>query len=105
MPYKSAITEAPYDEHGLQHYPDKHAEWRRIESFIATMTLSTWRRGRSAAYFMWADEDGRHYPMFMADLNDLLTGATITKGSVRAVWTVRKRGSNYGIQFVREATA
>lgn len=112
------LKEAPYDQRGnLMHYPEHGhrrepetgtyvpvpPEWRPISTFTATLTLTGRRRGRSAAYFMWSDQDGHDWPMFMADLDDLISSATIVKGVVTGIWTVGKRGANFGVRYVQEA--
>jgi hypothetical protein len=102
--------EAPYDAEGnLQHYPripihQRHhgagdTEWRPNTAFEATLTLASTARGRSAAYFIWADEQGHQYPMFMTDLSDLISGTTLDHGKVSGRWIV---GKNYGLRL--EAT-
>ncbi|MFI6485212.1 hypothetical protein ACIBH1_45390 [Nonomuraea sp. NPDC050663] len=108
--------EAPFDAGGnLMHYARKpyHGqaayyqahEWRPNEPFVATLTMASTRRGRSAAYFIWADAEGRTYPMFMTDVADLVRDAVINQGTVTGQWTVRKRGENFGIRFHGPAEA
>lgn len=76
--------------------------WEPNKSFGATLTLQTSQRGRSAAYFMWLDNTtGKTYPMFMADMLDLILQKTIVKGVVVGLWQVRKRGQNYGIALAQ----
>ncbi|MFI6813236.1 hypothetical protein ACIBG7_12530 [Nonomuraea sp. NPDC050328] len=112
------LKEAPYDQRGnLMHYPqDNHRripetgtyevvppDWRPITTFPATLTVTGRRRGRSAAYFMWSDQDGHEWPMFLADLDHLISSATIANGVVTGTWTVGKRGQNFGIRYVGTA--
>ncbi|GAA0918627.1 hypothetical protein [Nonomuraea longicatena] len=112
------LKEAPYDQHGnLMHYPqDDHRrnpetgayavvppDWRPITEFTATLTMTGRRRGWSAAYFMWTDQDGHEWPMFLADLDHLIRSATIANGVVTGTWTVGKRGANFGVRYVSPA--
>ncbi|MFI6317321.1 hypothetical protein ACIBG8_07370 [Nonomuraea sp. NPDC050556] len=109
------LKEAPYDQRGnLMHYPEDSycndaetgtsawvpPDWRPISTFTATLTLTGRRRGRSAAYFMWTDQDGHEWPMFLTDLDYLISSATITNGIVTGTWTVGKRGANFGVRYV-----
>ncbi|WP_336214469.1 hypothetical protein [Nonomuraea sp. LPB2021202275-12-8] len=100
---KSAITQAPYDSHGnLCHYPAGVAETRLIEKFLDTFTLD----GKYGSVWYWTGEDGRKWPMFDTHFQELVKAITLAQGRTpRAVWTIRKMGQNYGVQFVREATA
>ena len=123
----SKITEAPFyksdhivdggrvlwREGGLLHFPDRWRfipslgmrdlawEMRPIVPFKARLTLQGSVRGRSAAFFLWHDEAGREFPMFMKDMLDLLLAEVVERGAVEGTWTVRKRGSNYGIAMAK----
>ncbi|MBB5081336.1 hypothetical protein [Nonomuraea endophytica] len=111
-----ALKEAPYDRRGnLMHYPQDDyrrvetgeyavvpPDWRPITEFTATLTMTGRRRGRSAAYFMWTDQDGHEWPMFLADLDHLISSATIKNGVATGTWTVGKRGANFGIRYVSQ---
>lgn len=93
---------------GLLHYPRQ--EWNGVryvdgptlpnDPFHATLRLTGMESGRSAKYVMWAavsETDGRTWPMFVADLLDLLQHGTVTGGVASGRWQVRKRGANYGL--------
>lgn len=103
-------AEVPYDEQGnLLHHPsdkgwNKETDWRPNKPFTAPMTLITWARGRSAAYFIWADPQGRRFPMFMNQIHDLLMATTVQEGEVTGRWDVVKRGQNYGLRYLGEDT-
>lgn len=102
-----AVDKAPYDKSGnLLHYPMRTRyddpdpnDWRPNIPFTAALTLTGTRRGRSAAYFTWEDSDGHEFPMFITDVAGLLRETTVTNATVCAVWTVAKRGTNYGVRF------
>lgn len=122
MPAKSKVTEAPYTENGsLMHFPEDSRDypdarrtddgyvwgeprivkpdWRPNVPFAATLHLAETRRGRSAAYFIWRDDDGREFPMFISDMLLLVqSGVAIAGGAVSTRWMVTKRGANYGIR-------
>lgn len=77
--------------------------WRDNEPFQARLTVQGVQSGRSAKYFIWTDADGRTFPMFAKDMIDVLRYATVEHGgTVYAFWSVRKRGSNYGIAYYEE---
>lgn len=99
---KTTVTEAPYDDKGnLMEYPASWTKggitWKKIAPFKTTLWIEGMERGRSAARFIWKDEKGHTYPMFMRDMLDVVKTATILSGGVSDTWTVRKSGSNYGI--------
>lgn len=110
MPTKASYR-IPFDERGnLMHYAmedwqrpanvTRAHEWRDREPFLAKLTLTDHRRGHSAAYFIWQDEEGRTYPMFVVDLFHLVrSGAYIQAGVCQAEWIGTKRGANYGIKL------
>ena len=120
------MIQVPYDQRGgLMHFPETHYDWTNVERdpenprvwksppvpiepdwrdnapFKATLTLKHTHRGRSAAYFVWADETGAEFPMFISDMADLacsLIGIG-PGGVVVADWIVAKRGQNYGVRL------
>lgn len=123
MPAKSKVIEAPYTESGsLMHFPESRMDyseavrldvghgwkvpprevgpdWRPNVPFAATLRLVDTRRGRSAAYFIWYDETGAEFPMFITDMLALVqSGVAIAGGTVSTRWMVTKRGANYGIR-------
>ncbi|GAA4946275.1 hypothetical protein HD597_006788 [Nonomuraea thailandensis] len=98
------VTEAPYDERGnLMHYPKRNAEWRPNEPFTATLRITGWERGRSAARFFLADQDDHEFPMFLKDLCTMLNATTVSRGTVTGRWHVVKRGENYGLSYLGPA--
>lgn len=104
---KSKVTEAPYNGNSLCHYPgwygqDEVTNWKPNEPFSKMLHLIEMCRGRSAAYFVWCDEDGNKFPMFMSDMYDVVQHADINSGRVFARWIVKKRGSNYGIGLAKD---
>lgn len=95
----------------LQHYAendwrrrDNRTEWRPNNPFEAALTLEGQQRGRSAAYFLWRDEDtNTRYPMFISSMVDCLQNFAVIEGSTDiASWIVVKRGQNYGIELYRD---
>jgi hypothetical protein len=119
---RGKIKEFPFDQNGnLMHYPEVvwwdyagtrdaygmppriGPVWIEVEPFTATLEFDTYRRGRSAAYFIWKDCEGATYPMFLKDLSELLSSTSvIVNGAVHARWEIVKRGRNYGIRKVAE---
>jgi hypothetical protein len=107
----------PFDGEGnMLHYPESYlmspnpkyapdrvpGEWRDNEPFQARLELVGFQRGRSAAYFMWRDEEGHTYPMFLVELERLLrTGYGVVDGRTElSFWEGRKQGNNYSITWV-----
>lgn len=113
-----AVDIAPYDRLGnLMHFPAKQwhydraspeanasgfvilpPEWRENTPFQAKLTLVSHNRGRSAAYFIWKDEEEHTFPMFMTDLGVLLSTSSVSQGETALErWNIKKRGQNYGV--------
>jgi hypothetical protein len=116
---KPKTWQAPYGPKGdLQHYPQiwwtgdfgsgerelHEPDWRSPTPFRAVLVYEGCARGRSAAYFLWRHQiTGTRYPMFMTDLDDMLSSRTIPKQGVDATWIECKRGQNYGIKIATAA--
>lgn len=107
---KNSLAQAPYDKNGnLLGYVGYNgaADWWPNEPFIRTLTYNGFSRGMSSAKIHWLDEQGHGYPMFLADLDDVLSNwqvaglQSVDHGTdalaISAQWIVRKRGQNYGI--------
>lgn len=113
---KAKTYKAPFDASGnLLHYPqtryhynretgerwEEGPEWREVVPFPAVLKYEGFARGRSAAYFLWKDADGRQYPMFLADMDTFLK-REYANGPTMAMWIVCKRGANYGIRLAED---
>jgi hypothetical protein len=100
-PRRGLVT-APYNERGdLMDYVstvDPH-EWRDNTPFSAVMKLQGAERGYSAAHFIWHDEHGHRFTMFMTDITHLVQTANVHKGTVDSWWVACKRGRNYGVRL------
>jgi hypothetical protein len=71
-------------------------EWRENFEFNATLALTGFERsGMGVIRAVFADETGTRYPMFLADLAELLTASGVVGGKIRARWTFVKRGRRY----------
>ena len=95
---------APFREGRLQHYTptarlEEDIEWRAEHTFKATMTYHSFTRGRSAAYILLTDELGRQQPIFLAEFHDVIPH--LIKGTMSGVWTITKRGLNFGLKLVK----
>lgn len=99
MTRKASLLEAPYDKNGLQHWATTDARWVPNDPFCATLHLEGHKRARTAAYFLWRDENDRAYPMFMTDMFNLVNDAVVVTGTVTGQWIVCRRGRNYGIRL------
>lgn len=107
---KKEVLQVPFNTtwdnyKGLVSYPDyKVDEWRDNYTFVATLKLDTYERGRSAAYFVWRDvETGLRYPMFLTFTEEVLKRARVTMGIISGEFTFAKRGTNYSIRMVFES--
>jgi hypothetical protein len=94
----------PYHKGELLSYPDswlmKDGEWRDNAPFTASMIVSGYGRGRSSAYFILKNEQGKSFPMFMTDMTDLIERTVIRCGVITGeTWVVTKRGQNYGVKL------
>lgn len=74
--------------------------WKPNEEVELTLHYKGYGRGRSSVTFYWEDDNGHSYPMFIKDIDELLR-LDMGTSSVRGVFTYVKRGSNYGIKFLR----
>ncbi len=75
-------------------------EWRDNYEFESVLAIDKMQRGYSAKYLIWVDEEGHTYPMFIADLIDLLKRGVVQEGvTTPHRWTFRKRGENYGVRL------
>lgn len=95
----------PFSEQGLVHYANPRfsrpdIEWREPQEFYARLTLEGTERGRSAAYFIWTDQAGRTWPMFIGDMALLLQGAIVAHGVAKGLWIPRKQGTNFGLAYM-----
>ena len=79
----------------------RELEWRENYTFDATMEVTGFMRGRSAARWRVVDkETSVVYDMFMSEFNDMMKQTTIKKGVVSGNWTFCKKGSNYSIRWL-----
>lgn len=110
-PKKISLKEAPYHADGsLMHWAGygtmSTAQWKPNDPFHATLRLSAMRSGYSAKYVIWKPldpADTRSFPMFIADLLDVVQSAKcIENGVISARWMVRKRGQNFGLVLAPE---
>lgn len=101
---------APFTPDGsLQHFPERtyrdgtfhEPDWRDVRPWEATLTLVSYARGRSAAYFLLQDSAGHQYPMMLTDFTAMVMARPAPiAGEFSGWWTIRKRGQNYGIQAI-----
>ncbi|GAA2321990.1 hypothetical protein GCM10010149_88880 [Nonomuraea roseoviolacea subsp. roseoviolacea] len=81
----------------------EHELWPN-DPFPARMSYQGYWRGSSAICFEWKDELGHKFPMFMTDMNKLVSDGAIINGAVWGKWQAVKRGRYYGIQLVPDAS-
>lgn len=95
----------PFDDDGnLLTYPrfargvKSGPNWIPNHIFFATMAVDGITRGQSAARFIWVDQEGQRYDMFMTDMVNLLKTNDVRHGVRFGNWTFCKRGANYGLR-------
>lgn len=109
---------APFKNGSLLDYVDRDAikrqatatdhyalpdEWRPNDPVYRTLDLGGIERGRSAARFVWRDEHGHTFPMFMTDVVDLMGSRTgVYDGVIEGHFVIVKRGANYGLLRLRD---
>jgi hypothetical protein len=73
-----------------------------VEPFKARLRFKEMYRSGHSAYSVWEDQQGRNWPILLADLADLLTTANLDNGWTEPyTWEVTKRGTAYGIRKVK----
>ena len=104
--YKKNFSSANFqDEEHFQNWVKWHLrqnkfDWREPVSFEDTLLISSYSRGRSAAYFTVESKiTNMKCCMFLTDLLDVIANKTIDKGVVSGKWIFCKRGQNYGIKL------
>lgn len=85
----------------LLHHPDDGnftgTVWKDNSIFWARLHFAGYRRGRSAAYLVFEDSDGREFNVFLADFVDMVP--KLDKGIIKGDFTFCKRGQNYGLKL------
>lgn len=83
--------------------PGHGVDWVQPFEFTATLRLEEGvTSGRSAKYVHWREEiTNKVYPMFISEFVSLVRNGTIAQGRASGRWGFRKRGQNFGIEFVR----
>lgn len=75
--------------------------WKPNKEVELTLHYDHCGRGRSSVTFYWKDDDGHSYPMFLKDLDDMLT-QDVCRSTIHGIFTYVKRGANYGVRFVKK---
>lgn len=77
-------------------------EWRDNYEFWDMLEFKCFSRGCSSFKFVFEDSEHREYEMFPSDVEPLIRDGTFGQnGTLNGVFTFCKRGSNYGIRYVR----
>ncbi len=58
-------------------------------------------RGKSAAYAVFVNGEGRKFPMFLSELEKVLLHGVLVGGSMSGTFCFKKRGQNYSIGMVK----
>jgi len=89
----------PFNDKGQMHYPEIwHGEikWLDNYKFKGLIKLIGMERGRSAAYFIVEDSNGKQYTMFCTDILGMLLMKEI---KFDGIFEFCKRGMNYGVKL------
>lgn len=92
----------PYTKEMVLSYPQSSAtiKWRDNDPFDATITHTSFSRGRSSALLYWYDSARKLiYPMFIKDLSDAMP--YIYGGQITGRFQFQKRGENYGLKLLK----
>lgn len=111
---KNGDYEIPFDRKGnQQHYPEPDYSmsngykcvdpvWKQNHEFSDILTYQEYRRGRSAAYFVFKTSDGKERTVFLKEFEQMLPH--MVRGSITGTFTYIKRGMNYGTRLVRTSS-
>lgn len=81
---------------------ERGISWVPNTVFVETLSLEHIFHGQSAANFVWCDTKARRWPMFLTDVEELMTYGSIYFAQTSGRWQVRKRGQNYGLAMAPE---
>lgn len=76
-------------------------EWRDNYTFIETMEIDTYGRGRSSVTIYLRDENNNRYEMFISDFVEAMQTVFVSDGKFTGEFTFVKKGKNYGVQLVK----
>lgn len=94
----------PWDRRGPRPTDEERGIfWKPNSVFVETLSLEHIFHGQSAANFVWRDTRDLRWPMFLADVEELMTYGSIYFAQTSGRWQVRKRGQNYGLAMAPEA--
>jgi hypothetical protein len=104
----------PFDDHGNQlrrgggnyrHAVDHNGKrvtnvvWKDNHTFVATMTFGAFVKGGAAAsYIRMTDQQGRHYNMFLRELEKAIHH--INNGTLSGKFTFCRIGISFGVKFL-----
>lgn len=105
----------PFNEKGLMDYSDVEypiveqgryytpTEWKKYHEFTEDLVIDGYSRGRSSVKIDFKSlKDGKLYPMFISDFDDMIKQVSFINGIVRGkTYGFVKKGSNYGIYLVK----
>jgi hypothetical protein len=79
-------------------------EWKEPNTFVSTLTLIEYRKGRTYNRSIWQDEQGVKYIIFVSEVfNAIKKGATITKQRIQGEWGYTKRGTEFSLTYISNA--
>ncbi len=107
--------QVPFDSSGNQmHYAAKTPYYYNYEPSVCVHWVPNFEfedklvfsnqvaSGRSAKYLLLTSKTtGKKYTMFVKDLLEAIMVTTISKGVIKGTFCFQKRGSNYGVKFLR----
>ena len=76
--------------------------WEENKDFEAELIYNGYGRGRSSIVFYYINEDNTFSAqMFVSDLDNIIQ-LGISPNVINGIWRYCKKGSNYGIQLIKE---
>jgi hypothetical protein len=82
------------------YYWQKNVEWRPVGPWKSAMKIVDWNNTNGSAILTLMDNQGKKYPIYIADFFDVVSHCRIKDGYIEeCIWTFKKTGRNYAIKL------
>lgn len=102
---KKAPYQVPFDSNGNLLSSDNDPEVATLVptyTFSATLVLVELDKWRGRYQFIFADEKGRRYNMFMSDAYEMYSKVNSYGGKITGNWTFSKKGGLFGVKLLSQ---